>query len=65
MIQFFDHRSNTMVTVLQSTMNELNTGLVQLHTALRGLQTDADGAGIAIDLASGVEFPKISSTIVL
>ena len=28
--------------------NELNTVLVQLRTELRGLQTGADGAGIAI-----------------
>ena len=37
-----------MATVLQPIVNELNTVLVQLRTELRGLQTDADGAGIAI-----------------
>ena len=37
-----------MSTVLQPIINELNTVLVQLRTELRGLQTDADGVGIAI-----------------
>ena len=37
-----------MVTVLQPIVNELNIVLVPLRTELRGLQTDADGAGIAI-----------------
>jgi hypothetical protein len=37
-----------MATVLQPIVNGLNTVLVQLRTELRGLQTDADGAGIAI-----------------
>ena len=37
-----------MATVLQPIVNELNTVLVQLRTELRGLQTDADGVGIAI-----------------
>ena len=37
-----------MATVLQPIVNELNTVLVQLRTEMRGLQTDADGAGIAI-----------------
>ena len=37
-----------MATVLQPIVNELNTVLAQLRTELRGLQTDADGAGIAI-----------------
>ena len=37
-----------MAIVLQPIVNELNTVLVQLRTELRGLQTDADGAGIAI-----------------
>ena len=37
-----------MATVLQPIVNELNTVLVQLRTELRGLQTDADGSGIAI-----------------
>ena len=37
-----------MATVLQPIVNELNTVLVQLRTELRGLQTDAHGAGIAI-----------------
>ena len=40
-----------MATVLQPIVNELNTVLVQLRTELRGLQTDADGAGIAIGAA--------------
>ena len=40
-----------MATVLQPIVNELNTVLVQLRTELRGLQTDADGAGIAIGLS--------------
>ena len=39
-----------MATVLQPIVNELNTVLVQLRTELRGLQTDADGAGIAIQV---------------
>ena len=38
----------TMATVLQPIVNELDTVLVQLRTELRGLQTDADGAGIVI-----------------
>ena len=37
-----------MAIVLQPIVNELNTILVQLRTELRGLQTDANGAGIAI-----------------
>ena len=37
-----------MATVLQPIVNELNIVPVQLRTELRGLQTDADGAGIAI-----------------
>ena len=37
-----------MPTVLQPIVNELNTVLVHLRNELRGLQTDADGAGIAI-----------------
>ena len=37
-----------MATVLQPIVNELNTVLVQLRIELSGLQTDADGAGIAI-----------------
>ena len=37
-----------MATVFQPIVNELNTVLVQLCTELRGLQTDAAGAGIAI-----------------
>ena len=37
-----------MATVLQPIVNELNSVLVQLRTELRGLQTDADSAGIAI-----------------
>ena len=40
-----------MATVLQPIVNELNTVLVQLRTELRGLQTDADGGGIAITTA--------------
>ena len=43
-----------MATVLQPIVNELNTVLVQLRTELRGMQTDADGAGIAI-LTCGLE----------
>ena len=39
-----------MATVLQPIVNELNTVLVQLRNELRGLQTDVDGAGIAIQL---------------
>ena len=41
-----------MATVLQPIVNELNTVLVQLRTELRGLQTDADGAGIAISYST-------------
>ena len=41
-----------MATALQPIVNELNTVLVQLRTELRGLQTDADGAGIAIMIAA-------------
>ena len=37
-----------MANVLQLIVNELKTVLVQLHTELRGLQIDADGASIAI-----------------
>ena len=37
-----------MAIVLRPIVNELNTVLVQLRTELRGLQTDSDGAGIAI-----------------
>ena len=37
-----------MATVLRPIVNELNTVVVHLRTELRGLQTDADGAGIAI-----------------
>ena len=36
-----------MPIVLQPIVNELNAVLVQLRTELRGLQTDADGAGIS------------------
>ena len=43
-----------MATVLQPIVNELNTVLVQLRTELRGLQTDADGAGIAIGTSGSV-----------
>ena len=43
-----------MATVLQPIVNELNTVLVQLRTELRGLQTDADGAGIAIVMGPAV-----------
>ena len=42
-----------MATVLQPIVNELNTVLVQLRTELRGLQTDADGSGIAIVRCQG------------
>ena len=45
-----------MATVLQPIVNELNTVLVQLRTELRGLQTDADGAGIAILKTSNLIF---------
>ena len=45
-----------MATVLQPIVNELNTVLVQLRTELRGLQTDADGAGIAIETRSDSAF---------
>ena len=44
-----------MATVLQPIVNELNTVLVQLRTELRGLQTDADGVGIAIGISSDCE----------
>ena len=44
-----------MATVLQPIVNELNTVLVQLRTELRGLQTDADGAGIAIERTERTE----------
>ena len=44
-----------MATVLQPIVNEQNTVLVQLRTELRGLQTDADGAGIAIVVALSLE----------
>ena len=37
-----------MTTVLQPIVNELTTVLMQLRTELRGVQTDAVGAGIAI-----------------
>ena len=37
-----------MATGLQPIVNQLNNVLVQLRTELRGLQTDATGAGIAI-----------------
>ena len=47
-----------MATVLQPIVNELNTVLVQLRTELRGLQTDADGAGIAIRAASQLVPPE-------
>ena len=40
-----------MATVLQPIVNELSIVLVQLRTELRGLQTDADGAGIAIKIS--------------
>ena len=43
-----------MATVLQPIVNELNTVLVQLCTELRGLQTDADGADIAIVMGPAV-----------
>ena len=35
-------------------MNELNIVLVQLRTELRGLQTDANGAGIATVMSAAV-----------
>ena len=47
-----------MATVLQPIVNELNTVLVQLRTELRGLQTDADGAGIAIVMGLAVSAGK-------
>ena len=47
-----------MATVLQSIVNELNTVLVQLRTELRGLQTDADCAGIAIVMGPAVDAGK-------
>ena len=47
-----------MATVLQPIVNELNTVLVQLRTELRGLQTDADGAGIAIVMGPAVDAGK-------
>ena len=50
-----------MATVLQPIVNELNTVLVQLRTELRGLQTDADGAGIAIDSA----LPALGCSVIL
>ena len=37
-----------MATVFQPIVNELNTVLVQLRIASRGLQTDANGVGIAM-----------------
>ena len=37
-----------MAAVLQPIVNELDTVRVHLRTELKGLQTDADGAGIAI-----------------
>ena len=43
-----------MATVLQPIVNELNIVLVQLRIELRGLQTDADGAGIAIVMGLAV-----------
>ena len=43
-----------MATVLQPIVNELNTVLVQLRIELRGLQTDADGPGIAIVMGPAV-----------
>lgn len=49
-----------MATVLQPIVNELNTVLVQLRTELRGLQTDADGAGIAIVMGPAVSAGKQS-----
>ena len=54
-----------MATVLQPIVNELNTVLVQLRTELRGLQTDADGAGIAIkvSLKTGCRAWLIASAI--
>ena len=42
-----------MAIVLQPIVNEMNTVLVQLRTELRGLQTDVDGAGIAIIFHGG------------
>ena len=47
-----------MATVLQPNVNELNAVLVQLHTELRGLQTYADGAGIAIVMGAAVDVGK-------
>ena len=41
-----------MATVMQPIVNELNNVRVQLRTELRGLQDDADGAGIAIVVPS-------------
>ena len=49
-----------MATVLQPIVNELNTVLVQLRTELRGLQTDADGSGIAIVMGPAVDAGKQS-----
>ena len=42
-----------METVLHRIVNELNTVLVQLRNELRGLQTDADGAGTCIAIVMG------------
>ena len=47
-----------MATVLQPIVNELNTVLVQVRTELRGLQTDADGAGIASVMGPAVNAGK-------
>jgi hypothetical protein len=49
-----------MATVLQPIVNGLNTVLVQLRTELRGLQTDADGAGIAIVMGPAVDAGKFN-----
>ena len=49
-----------MATVLQPIANELNIALMHLHTELRGLQTDADGAGIASVMAPAVSAGKQS-----
>ena len=47
-----------MANVLQPIVNEMNTVLVQLRTELRGLQTDADGAGIAIGMGPATSAGK-------
>ena len=47
-----------MAIALQPIVNEVNTVLVQLRTKLRGLQIDADGAGIAIGIGPAVDVGK-------